>query len=319
MDALRSMQARGSGYKSIGLIAAALAAVAAVIWLKSDRDDSDTREIASAPVSDASPAVDWTGLEPSKPPTTTETRPPGRDAIRVVSVNFPDGTSIAVPLRSMPHPSVRIEGGLTTLADFYRQVAPQAQAGDPAAAWELARKLRQCKELLSRKEGVEHVRDQLPAEPFWLDFCRETDASILDEADMWRQAAIDAGYYFAIQELARDLRGTRQELEIWESLWQRGHASVLQVLKIRYSEGVAGSPPDYIRAYAHKLIEFGLMQAAISDSRSPTPNQRLMLIMTEDSLRQAGSYLTPGETATAVALAVEILRSNRNCCIGRWG
>lgn len=235
-----------------------------------------------------------------------------------MAVGFPDGTSVMVPLLSMPHPGVRIEGGLTHLADFYRQVAPRARAGDAAAAFELARKLRQCKDLLSRDASVEPAQGQLPADTQRLDFCRGTDQSLLDEADLWRQMAIDAGSYFAMQDLARELRGTPQELEIWESLWQRGHVSALQVLKIRYSQGASGAPPDYVRAYAYTLIYSGLLQAAFSELRSPTPTQQMMLVTVEDSVRQAGSYLTPAETETAIALAASLLKDNQNCCIGRW-
>lgn len=311
------MQARIRGIKSVWFVAVAIAAVAGGVWLWLVDGASDRRAAQSVHAFESRPAIERP--QPTVPPMRNEAGAPANGAIRVVAVDFPGGRSVTVPLRSMPHPGVRIQGPLTTLTDFYRQVSPLARAGDAAAAFELARKLGQCKELLSRAPSTEPAPGQLPADAERLEFCRGATLSILDEADMWRRMAIDAGYYFALQDLARELRGTPQELEIWESLWQRGYASVLQVLKMRYSQGVAGSPPDYVRAYAYKLIELGLMQAAFRDFPSLTPTQQYMLSTVTDSLRQAGSYLTPGETEAAVALAVEILTSNRNCCIGRWG
>ncbi|HXV40911.1 MAG TPA: hypothetical protein VD701_08115 [Steroidobacteraceae bacterium] len=312
------MLTRGQGLKAFWPIASAIAAVAVMIWLGFYNDGSDSGAVTPTSAADANRTANQAPLQAAVPPAGPESGPSDRTKSRVVAVGFPDGTSVTVRLLSMPHPGVRIEGGLTNLADFYRQVAPLARAGDSAAAFELARKLGQCKELLSRKDAVEPAPGQLPADPQWLDFCHGAEESVLDEADLWRQMAIDAGYYFAMQDLAREHRGTPQELEIWESLWQRGHVSALQVLKIRYSQGASGSPPDYVRAYAYTLIYSGLLQAAFSELPSPSPTQQMMLVTVEDSVRQAGSYLTPAETETAIALAASLLKDNQNCCIGRW-
>lgn len=313
------MNASARRLKTFWTIAVAIAAMLGVFWVSGGHNRSDSRGVRPVPSVDTSPVVGRTGPEPETSPAPVEARPPGRGATRVVTVEFPNGASITVPLRVMPHPGVRLEGGLTTLTDFYRQLAHRARAGDAAAAFELARKLEQCRRLLATEAAVEPASGQQPADPKWLDFCRGTADSMLDEAAMWRQQAVDAGYYFAMQDQARELRGTPRELEIWESLWQRGHANALQLLKIRYSQGVAGSPPDYVRAYAYTLIYFGLMQAAFQDLQSQTPTQKYMLFTVEESLRQAGSYLTPGETETAITLAIELLKKNPNCCIGRWG
>jgi len=308
----------GPRFKPIWLVASAIAAVAIIIWIWFDDRGSDSRAVAATSAADANRAADQATLEPATPPAPTASSPPDRTKGRVVAVGFPDGTNVPVQLRNMPFPGVRISGTPTTLSDFYQQLAPRARAGDAAAAHELARKLKQCKDTLTSDALLASGGEQPRPGSQMLEFCSGVDSRLLDEEDMWRQIALDAGYYWALQDLARDLRGTLQEVEIWEALWERGHASALQVLKIRHSQGVAGSPPDYVRAYAYKLIEFGLMQAAFTELPSPTPTQQMMLVTVEDSLRQAGSYLSPGETATAVALAVELLRNNRNCCIGKW-
>lgn len=340
------MRARIQSRKLVWLTATAVVAITGfvVIWLA--ENDSQTERASRI----ADPMVDRVTVsapvEPGSQTASVERYPASRVAARAVAVVFPNGVSVSVQLRGVPSPGVPISGSRARLTDFYDQLAGRALAGEAAAAHELARQLQKCKgaysdeaslnaAIMSLREqgfvtyadgrtsikfqhdvGIERIEESELRRPF--EFCRGIGSAQLEDAEKWQQMAMEAGYYWAWQDWARNLRGTPQELEAWNSLWLRGHASVLQALTIRYREGVAGSPPDYIRAYAYRLIEFGLMQAAFSQLPSPTPTQQMMLVTVEDTVRYAGSFLTPGETETAVALAVELLRNNQNCCIGRW-
>jgi len=291
--------------KSAWLIATAIVAIVLVTALWLAGRDSHVEVAAPITDSDADQVPAAASVQKDTPTTPPErySAPPGK--AREVMVDFPNGASASVRLLNMPFPGVPISGSRVQLIDFHDQLARRAHAGETAAAHELARQLDRCK-----------AANESESELF--EFCRGIDSTQLAQASMWRQMAIDGGYYWAWQDWARSLRGTPQELEAWNVLWERGYSSALQVLAMRYSQGIAGSPPDYVRAYAYKLIESGLMQAAFKELPSPTPTQQYMLVTVDESLRHKGSYLTPAETETAVALAIELLRNNRNCCIGKW-
>lgn len=294
------------------VIAAAILAIAGVmvLWLyDSGSRNEDAAPISGATVDSASvAAVDE--ADTSAPP--VERGMESRGADREVTAAFPNGVNIPVRLRNVPHPGAPVSGNTARLIDFYDQLAERARAGEARAAYELSRQLQRCKEALA-KVGP---RDPESGQEELLEFCSGIDAARLEEAPMWRQLAVDAGYYWAWQDWARGLRGTPKELEAWNTLWERGYFTALQGLQIAHTKGVAGSPPDYVSAYAYKLIEFHVMQAALKDSLSPT--YRNWLIAVEESLRHSGSYLTPAETEAAIALAVELLMNNPKCCIGRW-
>lgn len=330
--------------KMIWLATTAVVAITGAMLLWFFDSDSRSEDLAqdSSATADRAPVatVDQaaTALTPAKRQLARQ------GAIREISVAFSNGVTVPVRLRDVPFPGAPIRGERARLIDFYDQLAKRARAGEARAAHELSRQLQRCQgaytDEASLNGAIARLREQrfvtyadgrtsrqMPGdadvesmeetelrEPF--EFCRGVDGTTLEEAGMWQQMAINADYYWAWQDWARRLHGTAQEFEAWNTLWERGHFSVLQPLQVIHSRGVAGSPPDYIRVYAYNLIELNLMQAALGDS--PSPTYRNWVIAVEDSLRHAGSYLTPAETETATALAVELLKNSPNCCIGKW-
>jgi hypothetical protein len=282
----------------------------------------------------------------------TERRPPpstdveqGRVAAspRKVGITFEDGTTIPVelrPIRLAPAPFPVP----ARLADRYAELVRMAQQGDGAAARSLHKWLGVCQRAYGDETSLHNAIARLHADrvvispdatrpPIVLpvgadvkefeklelrrpyEFCSGITAQQKAEAPRWLDVAVQAGDFQAVQEYAVQLGDTAEALKIWDTLWQeQGFRGSLSPLAIRYSNGVAGGPPDYVRAYAYKLIELKLLEAAYQDSASP--NSRNMLGAMQESLRYTGGFLDPQQTAAATALAKQLLAENPNCCSG---
>lgn len=116
-----------------------------------------------------------------------------------------------------------------------------------------------------------------------------------------------------------ELGETQEGFEIWDALWRQGNSGALPALGIWYAKGIpesTGGRPDYVSAYAYKLIYFKLTEAAVRNSVSPLRSH--MLTSLEDSLRHTGGFLNPAQLEEAVALARVLLENNANCCADQW-
>ncbi|MGH8237022.1 MAG: hypothetical protein ACREXP_08370 [Steroidobacteraceae bacterium] len=228
--------------------------------------------------------------------------------------------------------------------DRYAELARMAQQGDGAAARSLHKWLKICQRAHGDEASLQSAIARLhtdrvvasadPTRPPMVlpigadakeferlelrrpyEFCSGITAQQKDEAARWLDVAVQAGDFQAVQEYAVQLGATPEALKIWETLWQeQGFRGSLSPLAIKYSQGVAGGQPDYVRAYAYKLIEVKLLEAVYQDSASP--NHRSMLGAMQESLRYTGGFLDPQQTVAAEALAKQLLAENPNCCSG---
>ena len=266
-----------------------------------------------------------------------ESKTSGLEAV----VKFPDGSAVPVVLRTV---EIQTIPKPQRLAEVYEDLAQRANSGDGVAARTLHTWLQHCRHAFADKASLEKAITRLKTErvvtsadgrpprrlrpgvsieqveegefrePF--EFCEGVSEAQKQEAETWLELGAKAGDYKAMQTWAAHKRYSQEAVDYLEALWQGGYSAALPGLAIRYGKGVDGGQPDYVRAYALKLINLKLLEAAYEGSGSPT--HRMKLGAVEDSLHGTAALLNPQQTQEAVVLATGLLRENANCCLGLW-
>jgi hypothetical protein len=261
-----------------------------------------------------------------------------------VVIAFPDGSKVDLTLRYV-RSSPRPLPWPNRLIDQYEQLRSFAVAGDASAAMALHTYLSLCRNayedavsleraverlhregVLQQPDGTEEViegGDLTDVEYSRLrgayDFCRGITSTQKAELPTWTERAAKAGDPFALTAWARSLGETAGGLSAWEKAWQQGIRSAPASLANLYEHGVPGvkdGEPDFVRAYAFRLINLKLHEAWYGETPSGWP--RNDIAAKAEELRRTDGFLTPQEQAQAVQLAKSLLEQNRNCCSGLW-
>jgi hypothetical protein len=267
---------------------------------------------------------------------------------RNVLISFSDGATQTVQLRPLPPVGARVTGPKDRLVNYYADLRRRAEGGEGAAAFRLYQELTRCKRAYGDEQSLKTAIDRLYRErlvafpdsgiqPIRLrpnadlgeferqelrrpyEFCLGISDEQKQQASIWLQQGVEAGDHWAMQARAMELGETQEGFEIWDALWRKGNSGALPALSIWYAKGIpesTGGRPDYVSAYAYKLIYFKLTEAAVRNSVSPLRSP--MLTSLEDSLGHTGGFLNPAQLEEAVALARVLLENNANCCAGQW-
>ena len=127
------------------------------------------------------------------------------------------------------------------------------------------------------------------------EFCRGITPEQKAELPTWTERAAEAGDAFGLTSWARSLGETEAGLAAWEKAWRHGIRGALAELATLYERGVADGQPDYVRAYAFRLISLKLHEAWYGER--PSTMQRNDVDSMERSLRHTSGFLTPQEQA----------------------
>lgn len=266
---------------------------------------------------------------------------------RRISVSLSEEPPAEIEARPLRLPSIaRPE----RLADVYAQLRSLAEAGDPSAAYGLHRWLNECQHAFPdaasldkalatlRDEGVMTYPDSsslskssrrslkegdgaakaATAMRQVHEFCDGIKPEQRAEASAWLEKAASSGEVFALRARADEFLKARDRARFttaYEALWsEHGYTGALSPLAVMYRRGVGGNAPDYVRTYAYQLTELRLVRTVYGNSAYPS--HRNMLIGIENAMSNTASYLTPQQTADAVRMSDQWLRSNPHCCVG---
>lgn len=266
---------------------------------------------------------------------------------RRISVSLSEEPPAEIEVRPLRLPSIaRPE----RLADVYAHLRILAEAGDLSAAYGLYRWLNECQHAFPdaasldkaldtlRDEGVrtypdssrlskssrrslkkgDRAAEAATAMKQAHEFCDGIEPEQRAEASAWLEKAASSGEVFALRARADEMLMAKDRARFtsaYEELWsEHGYTGALSPLAVMYRRGVGGNAPDYVRSYAYQLTELRLMQTVYGNSAYPS--HRNMLMGIENALSNTASYLTPQQTADAVRMSDQWLRSNPHCCVG---
>ena len=102
--------------------------------------------------------------------------------------------------------------------------------------------------------------------------------------------------------------------------WDLGYVGNGYALSFMLSQGIGGSDsqsPDFVTAYAYSLVTNLVRGKAMEINESPFYGNRVseMELALENTL---GVHLDMEQKIEAQSVAVSLLNSNLNCCIGSW-
>ena len=265
-----------------------------------------------------------------------------------VTIKFSSGEEVDVTLRHFWPDETPVEIK-PRLADIYDELVAYAENGDGASARYLNRALRSCRSAFRDKDSKDEAIAKLRATgeisyPEGAEFpdqhvppgrdigqfievmeeqfvaCEGVSDEQIDHAEYWLDEAIRAGDFLATRDHAAEVGvHTAYGFQVQQKLWDQGHISAVNGLGMAYRKGIPGEndgQPDYVKSYAYGYATFKLFEAALEQANSPQAHNRLRSF--ENSLSGKGAYLTPEQQGAAIELAAEILRENKNCCLGVW-
>ena len=161
----------------------------------------------------------------------------------------------------------------------------------------------------SRREHAADMREQYRQ-------CHGVTAQDISTSNRWRKLALQGGHVFASLDYAGSLGATEEGLAAWEEAWQAGSGPALHAIGTLYERGIrplADGTPNYVEAYAHKLLHLKLQQAVTPNPQSQT--RRMFLEQYQKDLDRTGGYLNPEQWETAADRAQVLMAGNPNCCI----
>jgi hypothetical protein len=150
-----------------------------------------------------------------------------------------------------------------------------------------------------------------------IDRCEGLTEEQLQDPIRWARVAADAKDYFGRQLLGAALRKTPEGFQVFNDFWLDGNISGLPGISITYVTGAATGEPDFLRAYAHSLIYFKIVEAAHKAGVSRRSGSRAYSAL-KDRLRYLSGNLNPAQQKEAETLAARMLADNKNCCVGSF-
>lgn len=206
---------------------------------------------------------------------------------RQIRVNFPDGDAVTVtirrapPLRSLEHDVVVDET-------------------DPASAFAMYRRAETC--LLRLREGRADLS------------CRESAERHAQQKERWLQMAAEGNDVHALRILAASAIHSKDAIDVLERAWRVGLISPLgrmSDLYFRSAEVPLGQQPsNRVLGLAHLWLQAHLQDIAAGEGR------RSYVAQLYENLEARQFEMKPEEIEEAYQVAKEMLKQNRNCCLG---
>jgi len=259
-------------------------------------------------------------------------------------IQFDNGREVSVNLRRRTeHPFYFLP--TNKFVDMYHELEFAALSADATAANQLFINLKACaalpatEELLNdllmraRDNGMIPSRrgDGLQAAPEGFDynayarnkksgfeFCDGILPELRQDYLKWGMMSAYAGNYYGIRFLTEELDIGQESFDLWKTAWEQGHVNAATAIVVHMRRGIRDQSigdPDLVQTYAWQLIRNKIYDAAYG--YSPQPDSRRAEAMAS-ALHSTAGYLSPHEQEVAENLAVDILESSSNCCIGDW-